>query len=86
MGCNRTFINKLLNFVGLGLVLYGVAKLYEWMSSDSIIKHTIKCKYCRKRISEKVSETWRLPFLVENKCSEEAEEGKLYAWIMLTFE
>jgi len=37
------------------LVLYFVASLYEWAASDSIIKHTVKCRYCRKRISEKVS-------------------------------
>jgi len=48
-----TFINKLLNFTGVGLALYIVASIYEWASSDSIIKLTVKCKYCRKRISQK---------------------------------
>ncbi|KAL3419505.1 putative ion channel [Phlyctema vagabunda] len=48
-----TFLNKLLNFVGMGLVLYFIASLYEWISNDSIIKLTIKCRYCRKRISQK---------------------------------
>jgi large conductance mechanosensitive channel len=50
----RAFLNKLINFMGVGIALYAIANIYEWVSSDSIIKHTIKCKYCRKRISEKV--------------------------------
>jgi len=50
-----TFVNKLLSFLGVGLVLYGLASLYDWLSKDSIIKRTAKCRYCRKRISEKVS-------------------------------
>ena len=51
---NSTFLNKILNFLGVGLALYAVASLYEWGSNDSIIKHTVKCKYCRKWISQKV--------------------------------
>jgi hypothetical protein len=51
---NSVFINKILNFLGVGLALYAVASTYEWASNDSIIKHTVKCKYCRKRISVKV--------------------------------
>jgi len=47
------FINKVLNFLGVGLALYAVASIYEWGSNDSIIKHTVKCKYCRKWISVK---------------------------------
>lgn len=50
-----TFINKVFNFVGIGTALYTVALIYGWASNDSVIKHTVKCKYCRKRISEKVS-------------------------------
>lgn len=49
------FFNKLISFLGVGLVLYGVASTYQYLSSDTIIRHTVKCKYCRKRISEKVS-------------------------------
>ncbi|CAG8961770.1 hypothetical protein HYFRA_00006313 [Hymenoscyphus fraxineus] len=46
------FINKLLNFFGVGLALYIVAAIYDrWDGSEPIIKHTVKCKYCRKRIS-----------------------------------
>lgn len=50
------FLNKLVNFFGIGISLYGLAGLYQWLSNDPIIKHTVKCKYCRKSISEKVSE------------------------------
>ena len=60
---DRTFINKVLNFTGVGLALYIVASFYEWVSSDSIIKATVKCKYCRKRISEKVSACYELTIL-----------------------
>ncbi|KAL1844579.1 hypothetical protein VTK73DRAFT_2267 [Phialemonium thermophilum] len=47
------FLDQLINFLGIGLALYGLAGLYQWFSHDPIIKHTVKCKYCRKRISEK---------------------------------
>lgn len=49
------FINKVINFLGLGLSLYALAGTYQYFSHDPIIKHTVKCKYCRKRINEKVS-------------------------------
>jgi len=49
------FVNKVLNFLGVGLALYIVARFYGWAASDSIIKSTVKCKYCRKRISDKAS-------------------------------
>ena len=52
--CIRTFINKVVSFMGVGFALYGLANFYQWMSHDPIIKHTVKCPYCRKRISEKV--------------------------------
>ncbi len=38
----------------VGLCLYGVAHIYTLVSHDPIIKFTIKCRYCRKRINEKV--------------------------------
>ena len=52
--CCSNFINKVFNFLGIGVALYTVALVYGWASSDSVIKHTVKCKFCRKRISEKV--------------------------------
>jgi hypothetical protein len=40
----------------VGFALYGVASVYELLGTgDPIIKHMVKCKYCRKRISVKVS-------------------------------
>lgn len=48
------FLNELFNLLGVGLALYAIALLYGWIAKDNIIKHTVKCKYCRKRISEKV--------------------------------
>ncbi|KAK0701817.1 large-conductance mechanosensitive channel [Lasiosphaeria miniovina] len=47
------FLNRLVNFVGVGFSLYGLASIYQCFSKDPIIKHTVKCKYCRKRINEK---------------------------------
>lgn len=49
------FLNKTLNFIGLGSALYALAGLYQYLSKDRIIKHMVKCPYCRKRIYEKVS-------------------------------
>ncbi|KAJ7477069.1 ion channel [Mycena galericulata] len=46
------FLDNLVNFFALGAVLYGVAQLYSVFTKESIIKHIIKCKYCRKDISE----------------------------------
>lgn len=49
------FLNRVINFLGVGISLYALASTYQYFSHDPIIKHTVKCKYCRKRISEKVS-------------------------------
>ncbi|KAK2613684.1 hypothetical protein N8I77_000577 [Diaporthe amygdali] len=49
------FLNKTLNFIGLGTALYALAGLYQYLSKDPIIKHMVKCRYCRKRVNEKVS-------------------------------
>lgn len=51
----RIFLDHLVNFVGLGVVLYSVAQFYSFVSKDSIIKHTVRCYACRKEISAKVS-------------------------------
>ncbi|KZV82378.1 gated mechanosensitive channel [Exidia glandulosa HHB12029] len=47
------FISKLVNFFLLGFALYGIAQVYGHVSKNSIIKHTVKCAYCRKSISDK---------------------------------
>lgn len=54
-GIGRVFIAKVINFFGIGIALYGLAGAYQFFSKDPIIKHTIKCKYCRKRVNERVS-------------------------------
>ncbi|KAK4160759.1 putative large-conductance mechanosensitive channel [Cladorrhinum sp. PSN259] len=47
------FLNRVVNFVGVGFVLYGLAWGYQAVSKDPIIKRTVKCRYCRKQINEK---------------------------------
>ncbi|KAL2024512.1 hypothetical protein VTK56DRAFT_7555 [Thermocarpiscus australiensis] len=49
------FLNRLVNFMGVGFSLYGLAAVYQYFSQDPIIKHTVKCRYCRKRINEKAA-------------------------------
>lgn len=46
------FLNKTLNFIGLGLALYALAGLYQYLSRSPIIKHTTKCRYCRGKVFE----------------------------------
>jgi large conductance mechanosensitive channel len=52
---NSAFLNNVISFLGIGLALYAIVQLYACVSHDSIIKRTVKCKYCRKEISQKVS-------------------------------
>ena len=51
---HSAFINHIFTFLGIGLSLYIIANIYTWVSNDAVIKNTVKCKFCRKRISEKV--------------------------------
>ena len=55
LGSPSAFFDKVLNFLGIGIALYIIANVYGWASNDSVIKRTVKCKYCRKRISQKAS-------------------------------
>jgi large-conductance mechanosensitive channel len=55
------FLNKTLNFIGLGSALYALAGCYQYLSKDPIIKHMVKCRYCRKNINEKVSRVGLVP-------------------------
>lgn len=56
-------MDKLLNFVGLGFVMYliRVSGIYEYLvpkqepESKPVVEHTIKCPFCRKEISSEVS-------------------------------
>lgn len=36
------------------MALYGLASLYEHFSADPIVKRTVKCRYCKKKVNEKV--------------------------------
>ncbi|KAI1434555.1 large-conductance mechanosensitive channel [Xylaria sp. CBS 124048] len=47
------FIRNVVSFLCLGLMLYALASFYQCFSKDNIIKHTVKCRYCKKRISDK---------------------------------
>ncbi|OTA69589.1 gated mechanosensitive channel [Hypoxylon sp. EC38] len=47
------FLNRVINFLGIGIALYGLASLYQYLSHDPIIKHTVRCRYCRKNVSSK---------------------------------
>jgi len=46
------FINNLVTFFALGAVLYCFAQVYSAFTKESIIRHIVKCKYCRKDVSE----------------------------------
>jgi len=48
-----SFIDEMLNFVGVGIALYFLATLYGACTKDSIIRYTVHCQYCRKEISAK---------------------------------
>ncbi|KAJ9604377.1 hypothetical protein H2200_011211 [Cladophialophora chaetospira] len=52
-GRGSSFLNNVINFFALGFSLYAIALIYSSVSHDSIIKKTVKCKYCRKSISPK---------------------------------
>ncbi|KAL8790807.1 MAG: hypothetical protein Q9213_000431 [Squamulea squamosa] len=47
------FISKVIRLFVIALALFIIARVYGWASNDSVIKKQVKCKYCRKRISEK---------------------------------
>lgn len=55
LGSVSAFLSKVLNFMGIAISLYIVARTYGWASNDSIIKPQVRCKFCRKYISQKVS-------------------------------
>ncbi|KAI1281152.1 large-conductance mechanosensitive channel [Xylaria sp. FL0933] len=47
------FIRNVVSFLFLGIMLYALAGVYQYFSKDPIIKHTVKCRYCKKRVSTK---------------------------------
>jgi len=48
-----SFIYQIVSFMMVGIALYGLANIFQLLSNDPIIKHTKKCRYCRKRVNEK---------------------------------
>jgi large conductance mechanosensitive channel len=48
-----SFLDKVVRFILIALALFTIAKTYSWAAGDNIVKRQIKCKYCRKYISEK---------------------------------
>lgn len=52
---NRSFVDKVINFFVLGLALYVLAQGYSWATEDNVVKRQVKCRFCRKRVSDKVS-------------------------------
>ncbi|KAL4982212.1 hypothetical protein BDW68DRAFT_182772 [Aspergillus falconensis] len=52
-GVISVFLEKVVNFLGISLTLYTLAQIYMVVSQDKIIKRSVRCRYCRKWISEK---------------------------------
>lgn len=48
-----SFIDKVVRFLLIAVSLFLIAKFYSWITSDNIVKRQVRCKYCRKYISEK---------------------------------
>lgn len=47
------FLDKIVRFFVIALSLWVIASVYSRTTDDNIVKKQIKCKYCRKYISEK---------------------------------
>ncbi|KAJ2915467.1 hypothetical protein MD484_g4953, partial [Candolleomyces efflorescens] len=47
------FLDTVITFLGVGFSLYLIAVTYGRVTKDSVIKVTIKCRFCRKEISAK---------------------------------
>ena len=63
---DSAFIDKIVNFLGIGLALYIFGQTYGAIARDNVIKRTVKCKYCRKHINEKASITSRPVALIQH--------------------
>jgi large conductance mechanosensitive channel len=48
-----SFVDKLLRFFLIALSLFLIAKMYSIVTKDNIVKRQVRCKYCRKYISER---------------------------------
>jgi large conductance mechanosensitive channel len=48
-----SFVDKLLRFFIIALAMFLIAKAYSWLTKDNIVRRQVRCKYCRKYISER---------------------------------
>jgi len=48
-----SFVDKILRFFLIAVALFIISKIYGAVSHDNIIKKQVRCKYCRKWVSEK---------------------------------
>ena len=48
-----SFVDKLLRFFIIALAMFFIAKTYSWITKDNIVKRQVRCKYCRKYISQR---------------------------------
>jgi len=46
-------LDKIVRFVCIALALWVIALAYSRGTDDNIVKKQVKCKFCRKYISEK---------------------------------
>ena len=78
------FLSQVISFFVIAITLFLIARAYGWLTQDSVIKFTVKCKYCRKRISEKASCGWDAtvePILLIDAVGEEmCQLYKLARW------
>ncbi|KAJ7245035.1 large-conductance mechanosensitive channel [Mycena haematopus] len=47
-----SFIDAVSNFFFVGITLYAIVQAYSIASKDTVIKHSVKCEYCKKYIPE----------------------------------
>lgn len=47
------FLDKVVRFLLIALSLWGIASAYSRWTGDNIVKKQVKCRYCRKYISDK---------------------------------
>jgi large conductance mechanosensitive channel len=47
------FVDKLVRFFAIAITLWVIASVYSRASDDNIVKKQVKCKFCRKYISER---------------------------------
>ena len=48
------FLSKVVHFFAVGFALYTLAMLYQSLTDEEIVEYTKNCRYCDKKITEKV--------------------------------